>query len=380
MDETEQLIAKLYDDALNPGDNGFVSNYESIQLIFKNHESFTKDYGLVDILFKSRFNTDGEEWVSRKCISHKYFKNASSPHFDDFLKRQAKKYFSGSDLVSSDDLQERLSRYAVENVINLLFDREVVPEGLVDWLFQTRSILRRLQIDTLKNVCDFDYARSQRTILMGRLGAILQSADLRLESNDVFLATDSKDLFSEEVAMLLVGGVESTLSTLLWSLDLLGRSVEFQEFIRNEEPASAELYIGVFINEVMRRFPPIPMLVRRTTDDGELGAKTYAAGSLIKISIVGAHHDPRIWPDPFTFKYRRAEFLNKTFDRRAYFPFSQGTRVCAGQRLATQEIKYALLEFLSNYQISQPEELFEYVYNLTLSSQSYKSLNFSRLN
>ena len=154
MDETEQLIAKLYDDALNRGDNGFVSDYDSIQVILKSHESFTKDYGLVDILFKSRFNTDGEEWVSRKFISHKYFKHASSPHFDDFLKRQAKKYFSGSDLIRSDDLQERLSRYAVENVIKLLFDREVVPEGLVDWLFQTRSILRRLQIDTLKRFLD----------------------------------------------------------------------------------------------------------------------------------------------------------------------------------------------------------------------------------
>jgi cytochrome P450 len=380
MEETEQLIAKLYDDALNRGDNGFVSDYDSIQVILKSHESFTKDYGLVDILFKSRFNTDGEEWVSRKFISHKYFKHASSPHFDDFLKRQAKKYFSGSDLIRSDDLQERLSRYAVENVIKLLFDREVVPEGLVDWLFQTRSILRRLQIDTLKNVCDFGYARAQRANLMERLGAILQSADLRLESNDVFLTTDSKDPLIEEVAMLLVGGVESTLSTLLWSLDVLGRSAEFQEFVRNEECASAELYIGVFINEIMRRFPPIPMLVRRTADDVELGAKAYAAGTLIKISIVGAHHDARIWPDPFTFKYRRAEFLNKTFDRRAYFPFSQGARVCAGQRFATQEIKCALLEILSNYNIYQPVDLFEYVYNLTLSSQSYKSLVFSRLN
>lgn len=380
MEETEQLIAKLYYDALNRGDNGFVSDYESIQAIFKNHEAFPKDYGLVDILFKSRFNTDGEEWVSRKSISHKYFKNGSSPDFDDFLKRQAGKYFSGSAAVSSADLQDRLSRYAVENVIKLLFDREVVPEGLVDWLFETRLILRRLQIDTLKNVCDFEFARSQRAILMSRLGAILQSADLRFESNDVCVATDSEDPFGEEVAMLLVGGVESTLSTLLWSLDILGRSSEFQDYIRNQEPASAELYIGVFINETMRRFPPIPMLVRRTGGDVELGAKRYASGSLIKISIVGAHHDPRIWSDPFTFKYRRAEFLNKTFDRRAYFPFSQGARVCAGQRLATQEIKYALLEILSNYQLSQPEEIFEYVYNLTLSSQSYKSLTFSSIN
>jgi len=379
MDETEQLIAKLYNDALARNNNGFVSDYESIQLILGNHEAFLKNYGLIDLLFKSRFNTDGQEWAARKAISHACFKNASSAQFDDFLKRQAKKYFSGSEIASSDDLHERLSRYAAENAIKLLFDREFVPEGLLDWLVQTRSVLRHLQIDTLTNVCDFGYAKTQRNNLIGSLAAILQSADMRLGNSDVSLSTGSEDPLSEETAMLLVGGVESILSTLLWSLDIAGRSTEFQEFIRNEEYNSRELYISVFINEVMRRFPPIPLLVRQTVDDVELNSRKFAAGSLINISIVGAHHDPRIWADPFTFKYRRAEFLNKTFDRRAYFPFSQGVRVCAGQRLATQEAKYALLEIISNYEIFQPEELFEYVYNLTLSSKSYKSLTFSKL-
>lgn len=379
MDETEQLIARLYDDALTGNNSGFISDYESIQAILGNHEAFEKNYGLVDLLFKSRFNTDGQEWTSRKAISHPCFKNASSAQFDDFLKRQAKKYFSGSDIVSGDDLNERLSRYAAENAIKLLFDRELVPEGLLDWLVQTRSVLRHLQIATLTNVFDFGYAKTQRNILLGSLAAILQSADLRFEYDDEIISTDSADPLSEEIAMLLVGGVESTLSTLLWSLDIAGRSAEFQEFIRNEEYNSRELYVGVFINEVMRRFPPVPLLIRNTVDDVELNSRKFAAGSMIKISIIGAHHDPRIWTDPFIFKYRRAEFLNKTFDRRAYFPFSQGVRVCAGQRLATQEAKYALLEIFSNYQIHQPEELFEYVYNLTLSPQSYKSLVFTKL-
>jgi cytochrome P450 len=379
MDETEQLIAKLYDDALTRNNSDFILDCESIQFIFSNHEAFEKNYGLVDLLLKSRFNTDGQEWVSRKAISHARFKNASSAQFDDFLKRQAKKHFLGSDIVSSDDLHERITRYTAENVIHVLFDREFVPEGLLDWFVQARSVLRRLQIDTLKNVSDFGYARAQRKILLDRLADILRDADLSFEYDDAIISTDSADPLSEEIAMLLIGGVESTLSTLLWSLDIAGRSAEFQGFIRNEEYKSRDLYMSVFINEVMRRFPPVPLLVRRAVDDIELNSRKFTAGSLVKISIVGAHHDPRFWSDPFTFKYRRAEFLNKTFDRRAYFPFSQGTRVCAGQRMATQEAKYALLEIFSNYEIYQSEELFEYVYNLTLSPQSYKSLVFTKL-
>lgn len=64
--------------------------------------------------------------------------------------------------------------------------------------------------------------------------------------------------------------------------------------------------------------------------------------------------DPRVWPDPDTYiperwlgKYRGVEV-----DRRAFVPFSAGSRNCPGQQFAMKEMRIALSTIIRRYEMS----------------------------
>jgi cytochrome P450 len=83
---------------------------------------------------------------------------------------------------------------------------------------------------------------------------------------------------------------------------------------------------------------------------------TFAQGEAIVISIIGVHGNPQYWNEPLLFKPRRKEFVEASYSRHAYIPFISGVRVCAGMKLARQEVRCGMRALLKTFSIKASDE------------------------
>jgi len=156
----------------------------------------------------------------------------------------------------------------------------------------------------------------------------------------------------EQALIFLVGGHETTATTMAFSLHLLGRHPDVQQRLRDEVAAvvgdrpvgSDDLprlaYTAQVVDETMRLYPPGHTLVRHAHQATTLDGREVAPGHLVAISIWGIHHNPEVWPDPDRFDPDR--FGTGDVGRYHHLPFGGGPRGCIGQHLATAELVVAL--------------------------------------
>ena len=158
------------------------------------------------------------------------------------------------------------------------------------------------------------------------------------------------ELVRDEALTLLLAGHETTANALAWTWDALTRHPAAEERLHAEldavlgdrDPVPADYPRLAFtrdvIAEAMRLRPPAWILGRRVIRPIRLGDWNVPAGSVVLVSQLVTHRNPRLWREPDAFRPERwSNGETAGLPRFAYFPFGGGNRVCIGESFAWTE-------------------------------------------
>lgn len=194
---------------------------------------------------------------------------------------------------------------------------------------------------------------------------------LLLESNMNYSDSDgksSKGITVEEVIgeckVFYFAGMETTAVLLTWTVAVLSMHPEWQDRAREEvlqvfgenkpdfNGVARLKVVTMVLYEVLRLYPPVAAINRRTRQPTKLGGVTYPAGVMLTTPVMFIHRDPALWgSDADEFNPGRfADGVSKACrDPGAFAPFSWGPRVCIGQNFALLEAKLAVSMILQRF-------------------------------
>lgn len=169
------------------------------------------------------------------------------------------------------------------------------------------------------------------------------------------------EIVADNLATFLFAGHETTAKALTWALYILSRAPEWQDRLRAEistvvgsGPITAETVtmlpaVSRVLKEVMRLYPPAPVMTRVTTSEIDIGGKTLPKSTLIVLPIFIIHRHHALWEDPNRFDPDR--FLPERearYPRTQFMPFGYGQRICIGSSFANLEATAILATLLQN--------------------------------
>jgi cytochrome P450 len=145
-------------------------------------------------------------------------------------------------------------------------------------------------------------------------------------------------------------GHETTALALTWTWYLLSKHPDIEARVLAEIAAvtggapveaghvPALVYTKQVIQESMRVYPPVAMIVREAVADFTLDSEQVRAGDHVFFPIYATHHHATLWDEPAVFNPDRFEpEAARARHRFAYMPFGAGPRICIGMGFALLE-------------------------------------------
>ena len=158
------------------------------------------------------------------------------------------------------------------------------------------------------------------------------------------------DDIRDNILTFIGAGHETTALALAWTFFLLARHPEIEARVLAEiaevtggaalEPGDVSklAYTRQVIQESMRVYPPVAIVVRQPTRALSVGGVAVTPRDNVFVPIHAIHHHTALWPDPERFDPDRfAPEAVKGRHRWAYLPFGAGPRICIGMGFALLE-------------------------------------------
>ncbi len=339
--------------------------------------------GLRPLLGRSVFVTNGEEWARQRRII--------DPAFD------------GGRVRDSFPAMLAAAQAAVERVVPGIVDVELMAShATADVIFRSLfsiPIEDRLAAETYSAFSDFqrvqpvatgaallpwwpvrhprtarDGARRIRAavtaLVTARVGEIRTGNAPNDLASKIMTTADPEtgETFDEgemidQVAIFFLAGHETSAALLGWTLWCLAAAPEWGE--RVAEEAEAFMQAPDFsklskmratrnvLREVLRLYPPVPMMVRETARAERFRDRDVPKGSQVVLSPWHLGRHERLWEEPDTFDPSRWD--RETPVREAWLPFSAGPRVCPGAGFAMAEAAVLVAALMARFRFEVME-------------------------
>lgn len=244
-----------------------------------------------------------------------------------------------------------------------------IPQNYIPWagLFTSSSNLHTMSssTDQLKNFLAKALVKEKDTFMATDLRHFV---DLWLKSNiDRKGNPDlSDDILIQTLVDVMVGGLEPTVNTLLWSLLYMVRYPEVQTMCRHDihkvsktrdltwEDRDLVPFVMATLREVQRISNVLPLGVPHTTnDDVELGGYKIPSGYMVLFHLYSSHMDTSYWKRPTEF--RPEHFLDSNSqltNHDTFFPYGLGTRSCPFTSQADKMIYVFFTSILRKFKLN----------------------------
>lgn len=305
------------------------------------------------------------------------FKRPVLEHYAAQLNAQLKSGIDAWPKQDSFKFQTELKSLLLDNAASLFMGAELGPESdllnkhfvallnatvsLVRWKipgtswYQGRKGTRFLR-DWLESQID-SRINSDKPDFFTTLLKLSQDAESEMSLEEVI----------DHTVLLLFAAHDTTTSTICTIASVLCDQPEWQEILREELQQVGDDALTLdnfdklplmdqFFNEVLRRYPPIFVVLRRCIEEFEYGGYHIPSNTQTNVNIHLLHHHPEYWTDPFKFDPARfaPERAEHKRDMFQFLPFGGGAHKCLGINFAEIQTKILLFHLLRNYQIETP--------------------------
>ncbi|MBI5258348.1 MAG: cytochrome P450 [Burkholderiales bacterium] len=167
--------------------------------------------------------------------------------------------------------------------------------------------------------------------------------------------------FGRDFVVSMIAGFESVTATTLWLLLVCALDRTLQDRLRHaladEDPAQVQPPRGrlpgvadAWLAELLRLYPPLPLVFRVATQDDETPAGPITRGAMVCISPWIVHRHRALWQDPEQFDLDR--HLRPDANLRGYMPFGLGARRCIGMHVGNHLVKAIARRLLARFEVS----------------------------
>lgn len=173
---------------------------------------------------------------------------------------------------------------------------------------------------------------------------------------------------------IFIGGSETSSTAIEWAMTELMRNPEAMKKAQDEvrgivgnkrkivlESDLDQLhYLNSIIKEIIRLYPPVPMLVQRETmQDCQINGYDVPAKTRLLVNAMAIGRDEDVWERPHEFYPER--FINCSIDFRGhnfeFIPFGAGRRICPGMNAGMLVVELGLANLLHNFNWQLPPGL-----------------------
>lgn len=362
--------------------------------------------GLEPLLGKSVFVTNGALWRSQRRIIDPAFKGGRIKELFPAMRDAAEA--AASRIEPGEINVEAMASHATADVIfRTLFSLPIddaiasetyaafrafqrvqpvaTPAALLPWVPVMLPKAARVAAARLRALVSDLVARREVEIADGTAPDDLATRIMTTrdpETGKVF----SRDEMTDQVAIFFLAGHETSAALLGWTLWCLAAAPDWAEQVRSEatgfvaNPDVSRLstlpVTRNVLKEVLRLYPPVPMMVRATTRDETFRKRRVPKGAQIVVSPWHLGRHERLWSEPDRFDPGRWDRdASQAEHRLGWLPFSAGPRSCPGAGFAMVEATVLLAWLLARFRLELCDTPVP-VAHLTVRSESGIYLRF----
>jgi cytochrome P450 len=354
---------------------------DSVQFAFStNHDSFQRKspgqrHSLAPLGGDGLIISDGDLWRRRRRMVAPIVHISRMPMFApimvDAARKTCERWAQLAPPAEIDALSE-MAQLTAEIICRIMFGRELGRDralqiieafseykhrvgqfdlltllGIPEWLPRLHPPKVYRSARRIRDVLDgliAEHRRHRGTNATSIIDSLLEARD---EENGAALDAEA---LRNEAAVLLLAGHETTASSLAWTWYILSQTPEVEHKMHEEldrvlcgrlptlDDVPKLVYTRAIFEEVLRLYPPAPILSREAVRDDEFQGCRIPKGSLIVVCPWLLHRHRHLWPKPDHFCPER--FLPggiRPSSKFAYIPFSVGPRICIGMAFGLTE-------------------------------------------